>query len=193
MRHLVVVALLALGGCTAQGVPIDNSGSGGNAGSGGSGGGHAGGPDMAKPLGGDGASCTSACDCEPGLACRMGTCGTSPIGMIYCCDSSDCPTGNICQSSSGGFSECGANGGGGTGGNGGGPGGGTGGGPGGGGGGFPGGGGGGGGSGGSPGGLPDGGLGMLCTQVPCASSNGVALCKQLGCGACTAAGTCGAN
>ena len=187
MRQLAVVALLALAGCTAQGLPIDNSpGSGGNGSGGGAG---SGAFDMAKPLGGNGAKCTSACDCEPGLACRMGTCGTSPIGMIYCCDSGDCPTGNICQSSSGGFGQCGGNGGnGGGGGFGGGPGGGTGGGPGGGGGGFPGGG--GGGSGGFPGGA-DGGLGMFCTQIPCGMN--AAVCKQLGCGACSAAGTCGAN
>ncbi|HEY2746197.1 MAG TPA: hypothetical protein VGL86_16295, partial [Polyangia bacterium] len=114
MRHLVVAFVLALGGCSAQGLPIDNSGSGGNGS-----GGHSGGVDMAKPLGGNGAACTSACDCEPGLACRMGMCGTSQVGMIFCCESDDCPTGNICQSSSGGFSECGANGGGGSGGNGG--------------------------------------------------------------------------
>jgi hypothetical protein len=39
------------------------------------------------------------------------------------------------------------------------------------------------------GGGSDGGLGMLCHQVPCGNNAGI--CKMIGCGACTAAGTCG--
>jgi len=58
----------------------------------------------------------------------------SNIGMIFCCDSGDCPAGSFCQSSTGGFAQCGSSGGGGTGGN---------------------------------------------------------ICKMIGCGACTAAGSCG--
>jgi hypothetical protein len=182
MRHLVAVTLLLFAGCAAQGLPLDD-GTGGNGGGAGSGGANGGGADMAKKLGGNGATCKTACDCEPGLACRMGTCGMSQIGMIYCCDSMDCPAGNFCQNSMGGFAQCGS-----SGGNGGGPGGG--------GGGFgggPGGGTGGGGDGFGGGGAPDGGIGQFCSQIPCTGSNGGAICKMIGCGACTAAGTCGAN
>jgi hypothetical protein len=177
MRHLVAASLLFLAGCAAQGIPLEDGTGGGGSGGGGS---HASSPDMAKPLGGMGATCKTACDCEPGLACRMGTCGASNIGKIYCCESMDCPAGNFCQSENGGFGQCGAGGNGGTGG------GGFGGGP---------GGGGGGGFGGGPGGGggADGGLGNFCTQIPCSSTNGGAVCKMIGCGACTAAGTCGAN
>ena len=78
MRHLAFVALLVLGGCSAQGLPLDN---GNGTGTGGNGGGSGGGTavDMAKGGGGDGAKCTTACDCQAGLACRMGTCGAGPI------------------------------------------------------------------------------------------------------------------
>ena len=180
MRHVVAALFIVFAaGCAAQGLPLDEPGGGGNGN-----GGNGGSVDMAKPLGATGATCKTACDCEPGLACRMGTCGMSNIGPVYCCDSKDCPSGNFCQSSMGGFGQCGANGGGG----------GFGGGPGGGGGGFGGGpGGGGGGFGGGPGGggIPDGGIGMLCHQVPCGTNAGI--CKMIGCGACTAAGTCGSN
>jgi len=175
MRHLIAATLFALvAGCVAQGVPLDEPGGGGNGGAGGGSGNHA--VDMAKPLGGNGATCKTACDCEPGLACRMGTCGMSNIGAVYCCDSGMCPAGSFCQTSMGGFQQCGSPGGGtgGTGGTGGG---------------FGGGGGGGGFGGGPGGGGSDGGLGMLCHQVPCGNNAGI--CKMIGCGACTAAGTCG--
>jgi hypothetical protein len=184
MRSLVVALVLALAGCNAQGLPLDNGG--GSGATGGTGGGTGGGSvDMSRPrdLGGQGATCKTACDCQPGLACTQGTCRQSMFGQIFCCDSGDCPAGNICQSSSGGFAQCGQGGSGGTGG-----------------GGFPGGGGGGGGGfGGGPGGgggggfgggIPDGGLGMLCKQVPCQSS---AICMQIGCGKCGAGGTCTGN
>jgi hypothetical protein len=173
MRQLLVASLLVVAGCAAQGLPLED----GTGGGGGSGGGASVGPDMAKKLGGQGATCKTACDCEAGLACRMGTCGTSNIGMIFCCESSDCPAGSFCQSSTGGFAQCGANGGGGGGG-----GGGFGGGP---------GGGGGGGFGGGPGsgGGADLGLGSFCRQIPCSSNGNV--CKVAGCGACRADGTCG--
>ena len=173
MRHIVLATLFVLAGCAAQGLPLDDS-TGGGGGTGGTGGSH--GVDMARPLGGTGATCKTACDCQPGLACRQGMCGMSNIGPVYCCDSSDCPAGNFCQSSTGGFAQCGSPGGGGTGG------------------GF-GGGGGGGGFGGGPGGgggFGDMGLGQFCTQVPCgAAGGGNNICKMIGCGACTAAGTCG--
>ena len=168
MRHIVLAALFVFAGCAAQGLPLDDS-TGGNGGTGGGGGNHT--ADMARPLGGTGAMCMTACDCQPGLACRQGQCAMSNIGQIFCCESTDCPAGSFCQSSMGGFAQCGASGGG-TGG-----GGGFGGGP------------GGGGGGGFGGG--DLGLGQLCTQIPCSGSNGGAICKMIGCGACTASGTCG--
>ncbi|MCU1279652.1 MAG: hypothetical protein JWM53_3198, partial [bacterium] len=45
--------------------------------------------------------------------------------------------------------------------------------------------------GGGPGGGTDGGLGMLCHQIPCSSTNNV--CAMFGCGKCSAAGTCSGN
>ena len=176
MRNIVAATFLVFAaGCAAQGLPLDEPGAGGN---GGAGGGGSRAVDMARALGGTGATCRTACDCQPGLACRMGTCGMSNIGPIFCCDdTASCPAGSFCQSSMGGFAQCGSSSGGsgGTGG-----GGGFGGGP---------GGGGGGGSGGFPG--TDLGIGMFCGQIPCATSAGI--CKMIGCGACTAAGTCGTN
>ncbi len=169
MRHFLATVVLVLAGCAAQGLPLDDS-TGGNGGGGG-GSGHGNAADMARPLGGTGAKCTTACDCEPGLACRQGMCGMSQIGAIYCCDSNQCPAGSFCQSSMGGFAQCGSSGGG-TGGAGGGGAGGFGGGPGG-------------------GGPADLGIGMFCHQIPCGTNGNV--CKMIGCGACTAAGTCGTN
>jgi hypothetical protein len=67
--------------------------------------------DMAMSMGGDGpvngdlgvgAMCNSACDCQAGLACFMGTCqmGFAPV---YCCGSNDCPAGEFCQNPTGGM------------------------------------------------------------------------------------------
>ncbi|MDB4965986.1 MAG: hypothetical protein JWN44_1675 [Myxococcales bacterium] len=184
MRQLLVAFVLVVTGCTTQGLPIDN-GSGTGGGVGGNGGGAV---DMARPrdLGGTGAKCMTACDCQAGLACRQGTCGMSQVGPVYCCDEGQCPAGQFCQDQQGGFGQCGQSGGtGGGSGQGGGPGGGgggQGGGPGGGGGGQGGGpGGGGGGGGGIP--IPDGGAGNFCGFVPCTSD---ATCTQLGCARCGA-------
>ncbi len=50
-------------------------------------------------LGGPGATCTTACDCMPGLSCGMGmTCQQLMQGNVYCCESSNCPDGSFCQS-----------------------------------------------------------------------------------------------
>jgi len=106
MRHLVVVALLALAGCSAQGLPIDNAP--GNSGTGGTGTGGDGGArshDMAM-LGGDGAACKTACDCTPGLACVMGVCQSISLGKVFCCASNNCPSGQLCQSPGGSFAQC---------------------------------------------------------------------------------------
>ena len=58
-------------------------------------------------LGGPGASCMTACDCQSGLSCnQMGTCEAVAQGMVYCCERT-CPTGNFCQSMDGTFMMCG--------------------------------------------------------------------------------------
>lgn len=161
MRQLLVATLLVVAGCAADGLPLE---SGNGPGPGGSA------VDMAKApdLGGAGAKCTTACDCQPGLACRQGTCGKASFGPVYCCDSNDCPSGNVCQSKTGGFAQCGGTSGGGPGGGGGG------------------------------GGFPqadmlfpfDGGTGGFCKFVKCSSDS---TCKQFGCGTCSAsAGVCNA-
>jgi hypothetical protein len=56
--------------------------------------------------GSNGAACTTACDCLPGLACVGGVCrqGTA---SVYCCNSTTCPTGDFCQSSTGTYGRCG--------------------------------------------------------------------------------------
>lgn len=60
-------------------------------------------------LGGDnnnnGATCATACDCQPGLACQNGHC-VSGASNTYCCEASTCPSGQTCQSMNGSFSQC---------------------------------------------------------------------------------------
>jgi hypothetical protein len=53
-----------------------------------------------------GAACTSACDCLPGLACFGGLCRQG-AASVYCCNSTTCPTGDFCQSSTGMYGRCG--------------------------------------------------------------------------------------
>lgn len=76
-----------------------------------------GGPDLASDDGGlivitdggsNGATCTTACDCLPGLACAGGICrqGTVPV---YCCNSTSCVNGDVCQNPSGTYGRCGTN------------------------------------------------------------------------------------
>jgi hypothetical protein len=110
MRRFLLAVVAAAAGCAAQGLPIESAGGGL-----GSSGGGAPGPDMSRRLGGAGDSCQTACDCMPGLACPSGNCVKSTLGVIYCCDDSSCPTGNFCQSASGGFGQCGGGNGGGGG------------------------------------------------------------------------------
>ena len=106
-------------GCNGGGLPI--TGNGAQSGQDGGAGihdmttGHGGAVDLAQgqPPGG---MCNTACDCESGLACLQGQCMASNFGKLYCCESSDCPQGNICQSAMGNFSQCGGGGGGGGGG-----------------------------------------------------------------------------
>jgi hypothetical protein len=52
-----------------------------------------------------GATCTTACDCMPGLGCFNGTCTASNM-PVYCCGSADCPSASVCQSSTGQYGRC---------------------------------------------------------------------------------------
>lgn len=61
-------------------------------------------PDLA--LGGLGAACKTACDCQPGLACLVGKCanGKAPV---YCCPEKPCPQGEMCEAPDGTAGKCG--------------------------------------------------------------------------------------
>ena len=51
-------------------------------------------------------TCTSACDCTPGMTCEAGACvlGREPV---YCCDdSANCPIDSRCQYQTGGYGRC---------------------------------------------------------------------------------------
>jgi hypothetical protein len=54
-----------------------------------------------------GSSCATACDCQPGLSCVNDKCGTGGAAY-YCCESTSCPAGSMCQSSSGALASCGS-------------------------------------------------------------------------------------
>jgi hypothetical protein len=56
--------------------------------------------------GSNGAVCISACDCMPGLACFGGLCRQGTVA-VYCCNSTTCPSGDVCQSSTGSYGRCG--------------------------------------------------------------------------------------
>lgn len=53
-----------------------------------------------------GTSCTTACDCMPGLGCFGGKCTQGAVA-VYCCNSTTCPSGDACQSSTGSYGRCG--------------------------------------------------------------------------------------
>jgi hypothetical protein len=55
-----------------------------------------------------GSPCKNTCDCQAGLACFQNTCQAAGMFMLYCCDSSSCPAGQVCQGSDGSFGMCGA-------------------------------------------------------------------------------------
>jgi hypothetical protein len=109
MRHLLIALSFAWVGCTSPLNNPDNSAGdgGGSADGGGVGGGGGGDLAVAPDLGGSGAACKTACDCQPGLACFMGACTMSQLGSLYCCESATCPMGSYCQSMSGGYQMCG--------------------------------------------------------------------------------------
>jgi hypothetical protein len=199
MRKLACLALF-LFACNSDGLPTENgpgasgtpgpssstgpSGAPGSSGSGSSGSGSSNtqtvvdlGPTPPNSGGGSssgggpaGAICKTACDCQAGLACLQNKCIQSMLGNLYCCESTNCPQGSFCQSTSGGFGMCGGGmGGGGPGG----------------GGGFP-----------PPvdfGVVSDGGRGggAYCRFVPCQDD---ARCTMVGCGSCdTSSGRCAAQ
>ena len=56
--------------------------------------------------GSNGAGCTTACDCMPGLGCFGGLCRQGTVA-VYCCNSTSCPSGDACQSSTGKYGRCG--------------------------------------------------------------------------------------
>jgi hypothetical protein len=62
--------------------------------------------DAAPDLIGVGASCTTACDCAPGLACKMMQCEAASA-PVFCCGTSTCSDDNLCQFSDGTVSQCG--------------------------------------------------------------------------------------
>jgi hypothetical protein len=59
-------------------------------------------------LGGAGASCTTACDCAPGLGCFGSTC-VAGVQPVFCCEqpSATCPHGELCQHTNGSYGSCG--------------------------------------------------------------------------------------
>jgi hypothetical protein len=125
MRLLAFIVAVSCLACNMDGLPngVGGGGPGPNnsADGGGGDGGHlvdlAVSPDLAKPLGGEGAMCASACDCQAGLACFQKLCTVSMLGSVYCCESMNCPSGMFCQSGTdGSFKRCGMSGGGGGGG-----------------------------------------------------------------------------
>ena len=82
----------------------DMSGAGGGGGGGGGGGSMDG--FVITDGGAVGATCTTACDCMPGLGCFGGQC-TAGNAPVYCCGSTDCPNGAICERMTGGYGRCG--------------------------------------------------------------------------------------
>jgi hypothetical protein len=82
----------------------DLAGGGGTGGTGGGGG--DGGGIVIVDGGGTGDTCTTACDCMPGLGCFMGTCRDT-AQPVYCCGSTSCVNGDLCQSSTGTYGRCG--------------------------------------------------------------------------------------
>jgi hypothetical protein len=53
-----------------------------------------------------GSTCSTACDCQPGLSCYNGKCGTGGMAY-YCCTATMCPNGSTCQDDTGKISTCG--------------------------------------------------------------------------------------
>jgi hypothetical protein len=62
---------------------------------------------------GVGEPCSSACDCSPGLACRMKMCAAERV-PVFCCGAATCTDGNVCEFPNGNVSQCDRSDGGGT-------------------------------------------------------------------------------
>lgn len=58
-----------------------------------------------KTCGDEGAACNTACDCIAGIACTNGQC-TRTGQLVYCCEDTNCPTGQRCQNRKGGYDLC---------------------------------------------------------------------------------------
>jgi hypothetical protein len=50
-------------------------------------------------------SCTTACDCPAGLACKQGKCATAAT-QIFCCGTAACTSANLCEFPDGTISQC---------------------------------------------------------------------------------------
>jgi hypothetical protein len=53
--------------------------------------------------------CQTACDCTPGQRCDSSGMCTAAGNAVYCCTSSTCPTGELCQQRNGDVNQCGQN------------------------------------------------------------------------------------
>ena len=58
-------------------------------------------------------TCTTACDCSPGLACKQGHCAVASV-QVFCCDAPTCSSANVCEFPDGTISQCNRTDGGGT-------------------------------------------------------------------------------
>ncbi len=59
----------------------------------------------ADDLVGVGASCLTACDCTPGLACQKMQCESATV-PVFCCGTASCSDDNLCQFSDGDVAQC---------------------------------------------------------------------------------------
>ncbi|MBK06591.1 MAG: hypothetical protein CL920_39950 [Deltaproteobacteria bacterium] len=59
-----------------------------------------------KTCGSEGSPCVSACGCVAGLACVNGQC-TKSSTTVYCCDNTNCPEGQVCETAKGERGVCG--------------------------------------------------------------------------------------
>ncbi|HWE31068.1 MAG TPA: hypothetical protein VHB97_23835 [Polyangia bacterium] len=67
----------------------------------------------AADMTGVGAACITACECTPGLACRMMKCEAASV-PVFCCGTASCTDGNLCEFPNGTVSQCDRSDGGGT-------------------------------------------------------------------------------
>jgi hypothetical protein len=60
---------------------------------------------VAVDMGGEGAACTTACDCVPGLACRKQVCHAAAV-MVFCCGTATCANSAVCEFPNGNVGQC---------------------------------------------------------------------------------------